>query len=266
MTSETKRVALVTGGSRGLGLGIAEQLAAGGYALAISGRREAAEVTAAIEPLRSLGTSVIYCQADITEEADRQRLVAQIRESFGRIDVLVNNGDVAPTERVDLFDATEASFERLINVHLKGPYFLTQRVARWMVEAWQADREFRGTIVNVSLAVADLASSHRPDDGNRGDYGLSKAGVSMSTRLWAMRLAEYEIQVYEVRPGIFRAESTAADREESDPLLGEGLPVARRWGDPAELGRAVRLLVSGELSYATGNVLNIDGGISLPRL
>jgi len=266
MISRPKRVALVTGGSRALGLGIAEQLAAGGFALAINGRRNAADVASAVEQLQSQGTEVIYCQADVADAADRQRMVDQIRGSFGRLDVLVNNVGAAPTERADLLDATEASFERLININLKGPYFLTQLVANWMVDQWRADSGFTGAIVNVSSANAELALSNRWDDTNRGDCCIGKAGVSMVTKLWAMRLAEFGIQVYEVRPGIFRTEMTDPVKERYDQLLSEGLTLEPRWGDPAELGRAVKLLVSGELSYATGNVLNIDGGLTLPKL
>lgn len=260
MTTTTKRVALITGGTRGLGLGIAERLADDGFALAINGRREPQDVAAVVERLQGLGTEVIYCQADVADATDRQQMVEQIRDSFGRLDVLVNNAGVAPNQRADVLEASEESFDRLITINLKGPYFLTQLVANWMVEQRQADSKFAGVIVNVSSVSAELASV------NRGDYCISKAGVSMATKLWAMRLAEFGIQVYEVRPGIFRTDMTDAVKEKYDQLLAEGLTLEPRWGDPAELGRAVGLLVGGELSYATGNVLTIDGGMTLPRL
>ena len=260
MTKQAKRVALITGGSRGLGLGIAEQLAAEGFALAINGRRSEDEVAGVLEKLEGQGAEVVYCQADVADAASRQKMVDQVRDAFGRLDVLVNNAGVAPNERADILDATEASFERLININLKGPYFLTQTVANWMVEQRESDSDFAGTIVNISSVSAELASV------NRGDYCISKAGVSMATRLWAARLAEYGIQVYEVRPGIFRTDMTDGVKEKYDQLLAEGLTLEPRWGDPAELGRAVALLVRGELSYATGNVLTIDGGMTLPRL
>jgi len=260
MTPLKKRVALITGGTRGLGRAIAEQLAADGFDLALNGRRAAKEVAGVIEKLQDQRTKVIYCQADVSDADSRQKMVDQIRDSFGRLDVLVNNVGVAPNERADILEATETSFDRLIGINLKGPYFLTQRVANWMVEQRQTDANFAGTIVNISSVSAELASV------NRGDYCISKAGISMATKLWAMRLAEYGIQVYEVRPGIFRTDMTDGVQEKYDKLLAEGLTLDPRWGDPAELGRAVGLLVSGELSYATGNVLNVDGGMMLPRL
>jgi len=259
-TSTSNRVALITGGTRGLGLGVAEKLAHDGFALAINGRRPLKDIVSVVERLQGLGAEVIYCQADVADADDRQQMVDQIRESFGRLDVLVNNAGVAPDQRADILEATEESFDRLIEINLKGPYFLTQLVANWMVEQHQTDDNFAGTIVNISSVSAELASD------NRGDYCISKAGISMATKLWAMRLAEYGIQVYEVRPGIFRTDMTDGVKEKYDKLLAEGLTLEPRWGEPAELGRAVGLLVSGELSYATGNVLTVDGGMTLPRL
>ncbi len=258
--SSTNRVALITGGSRGLGLAIAEQLAADGFALAINGRRKLDEVAPVIEQLEGLGADVIYCQADVADRGNRQEMVAQIHEEFGRLDVLVNNAGVAPSERADILDASEASFERLISINLQGPYFLTQLVAKWMIEQQGSDEQFAGVIVNISSVSAKLAST------NRGDYCVSKAGVSMATKLWALRLAEFGIQVYEVRPGIFQTDMTDKVKEHYEELLAGGLTLDNRWGEAAELGRAVGLLVSGKLSYATGNVLTVDGGMTLPRL
>ncbi|MGI9429477.1 MAG: 3-ketoacyl-ACP reductase [Bythopirellula sp.] len=260
MTSTPNRVALITGGNRGLGFAIAEQLATSGFSLAINGRRPAQDVAAVVEQLQRLGTEVIYCQADVADAAGRQAMVDQIRDSFGRVDVLVNNAGVAPHQRADILEATEESFERLIAINLQGPYFLTQLVANWMIEQRQTDEAFAGTIVNISSVSAELASD------NRGDYCISKAGISMATKLWAKRLAEYGVQVFEVRPGIFRTDMTDPVKQEYDELLAEGLTLEPRWGDPKELGRAVKLLVSGELTYATGTVLKVDGGMTLPRL
>jgi NAD(P)-dependent dehydrogenase (short-subunit alcohol dehydrogenase family) len=210
--------------------------------------------------LQRLGTEVIYCQADVADATGRQTMVDSVEDAFGRLDVLVNNAGVAPNDRVDILQATEESFERLISINLQGPYFLTQLVANWMVKQRQADEAFVGAIVNISSISAELATD------NRGDYCISKAGVSMATKLWAKRLAEYGIQVYEVRPGIFRTDMTDAAKQRYDELFADGLALEPRWGDPTELGRAVRLLVSGELTYATGNVLMVDGGLTLPRL
>lgn len=260
MASNDKKVALVTGGTRGIGLGIAHHLAQSGYNLAINGRREETQVGDALDELRQLKIEVLYCQADVADATERQTMVDEIRKHFGRLDVLVNNAGVAPDVRADLLDATEESFDRLISINLKGPYFLTQIVARWMVEQKQADDGFTGVVVNVSSVSATQASV------NRGDYCISKAGVAMATALWATRLAEFGIQVYEVRPGVITTDMTAGVREKYDELIAEGLTVEPRWGTPDDVGRAVAVLARGELAYATGNVIMVDGGLTLPRL
>lgn len=260
MATSKQRVALITGGSRGLGLGIAEQLAADGFNLAINGRRAEEDIADVLEGLRNQGVEVAYVQADVADGASRQEMINAIRERFGRLDVLVNNAGVAPNERADVLEASEESFDRLISINLKGPYFLTQLVANWMVEQRQTVEGFAGVIVNVSSVSADLASI------NRGDYCISKAGISMATKLWATRLAEFSIPVYEVRPGVFRTDMTDGVKEKYDKMFAEGLTLEPRWGEPGELGHAVSLLVSGKLSYATGNVLTVDGGLTMPRL
>jgi len=256
----SRKVALVTGGSRGIGLGVARELAASGFDLAINGRREAADVADAVAELKSLGADVAYCRGDVAELADHARMLDAIRAHFGRLDVLVNNAGVAPQVRADLLDASSESFDRLIGINLRGPYFLTQAAARWMVEQRKADAGFRGCVVNVSSVSATVAST------NRGDYCISKAGIGMATRLWAARLAEFGIDVYEVRPGIIATDMTAGVTEKYDALIANGLTVERRWGTPRDVGKAVAMLARGELPYATGQVLNIDGGITLQRL
>jgi NAD(P)-dependent dehydrogenase (short-subunit alcohol dehydrogenase family) len=260
MANQSKRVALVTGGSRGIGLGIAEALADSGFDLAINGVRDAAQVADALAGLAQRGAEVHYCCGDISRSADRQAIVDAVRTHFGRLDVLVNNAGVAPTVRADILDATEESFDRVLGINLKGLYFLTQLVARWMIEQRQADASFRGVIVNISSVSATEASI------NRGDYCISKAGVAMATQLWAHRLAEYGVAVYEVRPGIIRTDMSAPVAEKYDRLIAAGLTVENRWGTPEDVGRAVAVLARGEMTYATGNVLNIDGGLTLRRL
>jgi NAD(P)-dependent dehydrogenase (short-subunit alcohol dehydrogenase family) len=260
MAEHVRRVALVTGGSRGIGRGIAEALAESGFDLAINGVRDLSQVNDAIESLAQRGAEVCYCRGDVALASDRQTIVDAVRARFGRLDVLVNNAGVAPDVRADILEATEASFDRVVGINLKGPYFLTQLVAGWMIEQRQADAEFRGVIVNVSSVSATEASI------NRGDYCISKAGVSMATQLWAHRLAEFGIAVYEVRPGIITTDMTAPVKEKYDQLFANGLTVENRWGAPADVGRAVAMLARGELTYATGNVLNIDGGLTLRRL
>jgi NAD(P)-dependent dehydrogenase (short-subunit alcohol dehydrogenase family) len=260
MPASPKRVALITGGSRGIGLGIAEALADSGFDLAINGVRKVADIADALEGLRKRGATVNYCRGDVSTANDRQTIIAAVRAHFGRLDVLVNNAGVAPSVRADILDATEESFDRVLGINLKGPYFLTQLVARWMIEQRQADSNFIGVIVNITSVSATEASI------NRGDYCISKAGIVMATQLWAHRLAEYGIAVYEVRPGIIHSDMSAAVAEKYDRLIADGLTVENRWGEPADVGRAVAILARGDLSYATGNVLIIDGGLTLRRL
>jgi NAD(P)-dependent dehydrogenase (short-subunit alcohol dehydrogenase family) len=257
---QIKRVALVTGGSRGIGRGVAEALADSGFNLAINGVREEGQVSDVLEAIADRGAEVAYCRGDVSAPADRESIVDAVRARFGRLDVLVNNAGVAPSVRADILDATEESFDRVIGINLKGPYFLTQLVARWMVEQRQADADFCGVVVNVSSVSATEASI------NRGDYCISKAGVSMATQLWAHRLAEFDIAVYEVRPGIITTDMTAPVKEKYDRLFANGLTVENRWGEPEDVGRAVAMLARGELTYATGNVFHIDGGLTLRRL
>jgi NAD(P)-dependent dehydrogenase (short-subunit alcohol dehydrogenase family) len=258
--NSTKRVALVTGGARGIGRGIADALAAAGFNLAVNGVRDSERAAEAISALERLGAEVLYCRGDVSSADDRKAVVDAVRERFGRLDVLVNNAGVAPYSRTDLLDATEESFVRLMRINLKAPYFLTQLVARWMISQRQADPNFNGVVVNISSVSATEASV------NRGDYCISKAGLAMATQLWAARLAEYGIGVYEVRPGVVRTDMTEGVAEKYDRLIANGLTVERRWGTPEDVGRAVAILARGELSYATGNVIRVDGGLTLRRL
>lgn len=172
----------------------------------------------------------------------------------------MNNAGVAPDVRADVLEASPESFDRLISINLRGPYFLTQAAAHWMVKQRQADPAFRGCVVNVSSVSATVVSV------NRGDYCISKAGVAMATQLWAARLAEFGIDVFEVRPGVIATDMTSGVKEKYDALIAGGLTVEKRWGTPKDVGRAVAVLARGDLSYATGQVLLIDGGLTLPRL
>jgi NAD(P)-dependent dehydrogenase (short-subunit alcohol dehydrogenase family) len=255
-----KRVALITGGSRGIGFGVAQALAKSGFDVVINGRRDANDVADAIKTLEGLGARVLYCRADIASLDDHKTMLASIKSTFGRLDVLVNNAGVAPDVRADVLEASPASFDRLISINLRGPYFLTQAAANWMIEQRKADATFRGCIVNVSSVSATVASV------NRGDYCISKAGVGMATQLWAARLAEFGIDVYEVRPGVIATDMTAGVTEKYDKLIAGGLTLEKRWGTPADVGNAVAVLARGELSYATGQVLMVDGGLTQLRL
>ena len=260
MPSHCRKVALITGGSRGIGFGVAQALARSGFDLAINGRRELPDVADAVLKLEQLGAAVLYCKADIANLHEHEPMLAEIDRRFTRLDVLVNNAGVAPAVRADILEATAESFDRLIQINLRGPYFLTQQVANWMKRAHEESSDFRGCIVNVSSVSATVVST------NRGDYCISKAGVAMATQLWAARLAEFNIDVFEVRPGVIQTDMTAGVTEKYDKLIAEGLTVQKRWGTPADVGSAVAMLARGELPYATGQVLNVDGGMTVQRL
>ncbi|MBU4400684.1 MAG: 3-ketoacyl-ACP reductase, partial [Planctomycetes bacterium] len=182
------------------------------------------------------------------------------RQRFGRLHVLVNNAGVAPKTRADILEATEASFEHVMRTNLQGPYFLTQASANWMIEQKRSDPDWRGCIVNISSVSATAASVQR------GEYCISKAGIGMATRLWAARLGEFDIPVFEVRPGIIQTDMTAGVREKYDKLLAEGLAIQRRWGTPEDVGKAVAALARGDLTYSTGQIIMVDGGMTTPRL
>lgn len=254
------RTALITGGSRGIGFGIALELAKSGFKVAINGVREQEQARASVDELRSYGSEVIYARGDISSSGDRASVLDQVIQELGPLNVLVNNAGVAPLERNDLMDAGEESFDRVMNINLKGPYFFTQLVARHMVDQVKNNRDFSACIINVSSISASLASV------NRGEYCLSKAGVSMATSLWAVRLGEFNIPVYEIQPGIIKTDMTAGVREKYDGLIEEGLCVQKRWGMPEDVGKVAAAMATGSMPYSTGQVVMVDGGLTLPRL
>ena len=258
--TDTRKTALVTGGGRGIGLGIAKSLAVEGCDLAICGVRDEPAVADALGELRRSGAEVLYCRADVSDPEARSAMFDDIRDRFGRLNILVNNAGVAPKVRADILDATEESFERLIRINLQGPYFLTQATANWMIRQREQDATFAAHIVNISSVSATMVSTAR------GEYCISKAGVSMATQLWAARLGEFNIPVYEIRPGIVKTAMTASVEEKYDKLIAEGIMVQSRWGLPEDTGRAVAMLVRGDLAYSTGQVIMVDGGLTLPRL
>jgi NAD(P)-dependent dehydrogenase (short-subunit alcohol dehydrogenase family) len=254
------RVALITGGTRGIGLASARALAAEGWDLALCGVREQEAVRPTLEELAAGGTAAHYVRADVGEDDAAERLVAAVRERFGRLDLLVNNAGVAPRERKDILEATRESFDRLLRINLRGPYFLTQTAARWMLEQKAASPAYRASIIFITSISATVASV------NRGEYCISKAGLSMASLLWSARLAEEGISVFEVRPGIIRTDMTAGVAAKYDALLEQGLTLQRRWGTPEDVGRAVAMLARGDLAYSTGQVIMVDGGFSVRRL
>jgi NAD(P)-dependent dehydrogenase (short-subunit alcohol dehydrogenase family) len=253
--TNTEKVAVVTGGSRGIGRAISLALGSQGYSVIVNyaGNAQAAnDVCAAIGP-RSLAI-----QADISLAADRAKLVDGTLNAFGRIDLLVNNAGVAPTQRADILsiaDANEASFDRLININLKGPYFLTQLAANEMA------KQKSGKIINITSISAYTASV------NRGDYCIAKAGLSMMTRLWATRLAEFGINVFEIRPGVIETDMTGPVKAKYDELIHEkDLTPIKRWGKPEDVALAVTAIANDLLPFSTGEVIDVDGGFHIRRL
>jgi NAD(P)-dependent dehydrogenase (short-subunit alcohol dehydrogenase family) len=251
-----KRTALITGGSRGIGLGIARHLAQQGFNLAVNGVRPEDAVRETLQQLRETGAEVIYCQGDISDAAQREEVLQKTYGHFGGLHVLVNNAGVAPKERKDLLDTTEESYDRLLNTNLKGAFFLTQSVANRMI----AQPGINACIINISSISATVASV------NRGEYCIAKAGLSMMTQLFAVRLGAHGIPVYEVRPGIVATDMTAGVQEKYDDLIAKGLLVQPRWGQPDDVGKAVAMLASGALPYSTGQVVMVDGGLTISRL
>jgi len=261
-------VALVTGGSRGIGLGITQRLLADGYAVSILATRQ--EPVELLDDLRALAQdekAVRYVRGSVADPADHARYLDDAVDAWGRLDLLVNNAGVAPLERADLLEATHQSFDRVLGINLRGPYFLTQAFANRVIALRGAlgagvDRPTSpvAAIVNVSSISATAVST------NRGEYCVSKAGVAMATQLFAVRLAPEGIVVYEVRPGVVATDMTAAVTEKYDALLAGGLAPIARWGRPADVAGAVSILASGQTPYSTGEVFHVDGGMHIPTL
>ncbi len=255
-----RKVALVTGGSRGIGLGIAKELAHNGFDIAINGVRPSEEIMNVLSDLRSFGVQVIYCQGNVASGDERQKILAQVKDYFGKLNILVNNAGIAPRERRDVLNATEESYDEVMDINLKGPYFLMRDAANWMIEQKQSDPDYSACIINISSVSATVASV------NRGEYCLSKAGISMATQLFAVRLGEYNIPVFEVRPGIIDTDMTTGVREKYDTLIEAGLCLTKRWGSPEDVGKIVASLSLGNFLYSTGQVFMADGGLTIPRL
>jgi 3-oxoacyl-[acyl-carrier protein] reductase len=260
-------LALVTGGSRGIGRGICQSLARAGFGVVIN----FVENASAAEECRRLCINSASdakklkfetVQSDIATPQGRTRLMEFMEGEFGWVDLLVNNAGVAPEVRADLLSATEESFDRLIAINLKGPYFLTQAIANFWIpklDSLPASRP-KPKIINISSVSAYAAGP------NRGDYCVSKAGLSMATQLYAVRLAEYGINVYEIRPGVVPTDMTAVVREKYDRMIADGLTPIARWGTPEDVGRAVVAIAKDHFPFSTGEVINVDGGFHLRKL
>lgn len=260
-------VAIVTGGSRGIGRGIALELAKLGYDIVIGhfdftadGKPDESKGLQTQKDIKALGAKCEVLRVDVSNAQDRGKLVDMAKSKFGRCDFLMNNAGVAPLKRLDILEATEESFDRVMNINLRGPYFLTQKVANWMVEQKKAHPERNYRIVNTSSISAYTSSPAR------GEYCVSKAAISMMTMLYADRLSEFGIGVFEVRPGIIETDMTAVVKEKYTKLIGEGLTPIKRWGQPEDVARAVGAIAEGRLDFCTGQVINVDGGFHLRRL
>ena len=255
------RVAVVTGGGRGIGRGIVEELAALGMAVVVNYRADAraAEATR-IEAERRGAPRAIALAADVADPAQGRELLADTLDAFGRVDLWVNNAGVAPETRLDLLDATVEGWDRVLGTNLRGPFFLTQAVARAMIRLKAEGAVVDPQIHFITSVSAEMVSVHR------GDYCVSKAGLSMVAKLFAARLADDGVRVFEVRPGLIATDMTGPVRAQYDRRLAEGLAPIRRWGTPADVGKVVAALAAGALPYATGAILHVDGGLHIPRL
>lgn len=263
----TKRrpVAFITGASRGIGRGIALELAKTGYDVAGNSRsfephNSASGIFEVKQRIEELGASFLPLQGDVSSFDDQERMLQLILESFGRIDLLVNNAGVAPEKRLDVLESTAASYDRVLDINLRAPFFLTQKVARQMIAQLDENQEIRPSIIFVTSISAYVSSP------SRAEYCLSKAGLSMAAAIFADRLSEHGINVYEIRPGIIKTDMTSAVEAEYDKLIGEGLIPQRRWGLPEDVGKAVAALAGGSFSYSTGMVIEVSGGMNLRRL
>lgn len=252
-----KKTALITGGSRGIGLGIALELARHKYDIVILDLIDASNAKSEIE---KLGVKCLTYKIDISKAEERKSTVQKLRADLPRLDILVNNAGIAPKVRADILEASEESFDLLMAVNLKGPYFLTQLIAGWMIEVKKTAADYNPVIVNMSSLSAYTSSI------GRGEYCVSKAGVSMMTKLYADRLSEFNIPVFEIRPGIIATDMTAGVKEKYDKLIGEGILPFKRWGLPEDIAKTVTGIAEGYLPYSTGQVLNVDGGFHLRRL
>lgn len=255
-----RRVALVTGAGRGIGRAIALALAAQGWAVGINYRSQVGPAEETCRQVELAGGQAVLLPGDISQAAGRQEVLNRLRETWPRLDLLVNNAGMAPRQRADLLAATEASYDEVMAVNLKGPFFLTQQVAREMIRLIQAGMLTNPKIINIGSLSAYTSSTDRPE------YCLSKAGLSMLTKLFADRLAEYGILVYEIQAGIIATDMTAGVKEKYDRLITKGLTPIARWGQPEEVARAVTAIAEGALPFSTGEIIHVDGGFHLRRL
>jgi 3-oxoacyl-[acyl-carrier protein] reductase len=252
--------AIVTGSSRGIGRGIAESLAEAGHDVMINYSRNEEAANEAAAAVAGHGVRAEICQANVTEIDDGKNLVDKTIEAFGTLDLLVNNAGIAPRVRADILEAETDSYDEVMATNLRGPYFLTQYAANQMVALKASGRIQAARIVVISSISAFTSSVAR------GEYCVSKTGLSMMTRLFADRLAEHDITVNEIQPGVIQTDMTGPVKEKYDKLIAEGLTPIRRWGQPEDIGRAVVAIASGLLDFTTGASIPVDGGFHIHRL
>lgn len=255
-----KKIALITGGTRGIGLGIARKLAKEGMDLALNGVRPAVEVKEVVEELRQFGIQVAYFQGNISKKSDRQRILDGVKAEFGSLNFLINNAGVAPRVRADVLEVAEEDFDHLMDINLRGTFFLTQHIANWMVEMKMESPSQDFSIVTITSVSARLAST------NRAAYCMAKSGLSMMNQVFAVKLAEFGIPVFEIQPGVIETDMTEKVKEIYQERIQQGLTLEPRMGKPEDIGKVVAALLRGDLSYATGQIIEVDGGMMVGRL
>ncbi len=254
------RNALITGGSRGIGLGIVENLISNNFQVAINGVRSEQEIAPLLAKFNHSEKKAIYCQGNISIAADRQKIVQEVMDNFGPIQVLVNNAGVAPKNRKDLLEIEEGDYDFVMDINLKGTFFLSQLVAKQMIQEKNRNNEFNASIINISSISSQVASI------SRAEYCISKSGMSMLTKLLAVKMSEVDIPVYEVQPGVIATDMTSSVLNKYQQLIENGLTLEKRLGKPDDIGKIVNALASGQLPYATGQVITADGGLMIGRL
>lgn len=255
-----KKTALITGGTRGIGFGIARKLAKEGIDLALNGVRPELDVKEVVEELRQFGIQVAYFQGNISEKSDRQRILDGVKAKFGNLNFLINNAGVAPRVRADVLEVAEEDFDHLMNINLRGTFFLTQNIAKWMVEIKKESPSQNFSIVTITSVSARLAST------NRAAYCMAKSGLSMMNQVFAVKLAEFGIPVFEIQPGVIETDMTEKVKEIYQERIQKGLTLEPRMGKPDDIGKVVAALLRGDLSYATGQIVAVDGGMMVGRL
>lgn len=255
-----KKIALITGGTRGIGLGIAKKLASEGIDLALNGVRPELEVKEVVEELRQFGVQVAYLQGNISEKSDRQRILEGVKAEFGYLNFLINNAGVAPRVRADVLEVAEEDFDHLMDINLRGTFFLTQQVANWMVELKKESPNQDFSMVTITSVSARLAST------NRAVYCMAKSGLSMMNQVFAVKLAEFGIPVFEIQPGVIETDMTEKVKDIYEERIQKGLTLEPRMGKPEDIGKLVAALLRGDLSYTTGQIIAVDGGMMVGRL